>query len=299
MSIITTFPAVPSRLLSIFAAVYDSEDGESKEVLEAYSTPASLAKRGSTEEEESGSKLFADAFKEARRLGIVEGDDGRIRAVKRALESPKSRRVDAEKAFRAVLISVLFNPDLARETEHESFMLAIVWLLGKTPLEPLSFSEPPQDILRADLGEDSQRTELTNLARYQNFLYWARYLGFACFVGFENSTKVVPDPRIAIQSALPQIFSEQKALDIEQFLTALNQQYPVFEGGSAWTAVESMRVQTSNSEDTLSIATSLALRELADRGELVLEAVADARGRILQYGQETERVSRIRRGTIQ
>jgi hypothetical protein len=299
MSIITTFPAVPSRLLSIFAAVYDSEDGESKEVLEAYSTPASLAKRGSTEEEESGSKLFADAFKEARRLGIVEGDDGRIRAVKRALESPKSRRVDAEKAFRAVLISVLFNPDLARETEHESFMLAIVWLLGKTPLEPLSFSEPPQDILRADLGEDSQRTELTNLARYQNFLYWARYLGFACFVGFENSTKVVPDPRKAIQSALPQIFSEQKALDIEQFLTALNQQYPVFEGGSAWTAVESMRVQTSNSEDTLSIATSLALRELADRGELVLEAVADARGRILQYGQETERVSRIRRGTIQ
>jgi hypothetical protein len=125
MSIITTFPAVPSRLLSIFAAVYDSEDGESKEVLEAYSTPASLAKRGSTEEEESGSKLFADAFKEARRLGIVEGDDGRIRAVKRALESPKSRRVDAEKAFRAVLISVLFNPDLARETEHESFPLVL------------------------------------------------------------------------------------------------------------------------------------------------------------------------------
>jgi hypothetical protein len=290
MSIITTFPAVPSRLLSIFAAVYDSEDGESKEVLEAYSTPASLAKRGSTEEEESGSKLFADAFKEARRLGIVEGDDGKIRAFKGALESPKSRRVDAEKAFRAVLISVLFNPDSARETEHQAFMLAIVWLLGKTPLEPLSFSEPPQDMLRADLGEDGQRTELTNLARYQNFLYWARYLGFACFVGFENSTKVVPDPRKAIQSALPQIFSEQKALD---------RQYPVFEGGSAWTEVESMRVQTSNREDTLSIATSLALRELADRGELVFEAVADARGRILQYGQETERVSRIRRGTIQ
>jgi hypothetical protein len=154
-------------------------------------------------------------------------------------------------------------------------------------------------VLRADLGEDGQRTELTNLARYQNFLYWARYLGFACFVGFENSTKVVPDPRKAIQSALPQIFSEQKALDIEQFLTALNRQYPVFEGGSAWTEVESMRVQTSNREDTLSIATSLALRELADRGELVFEAVADARGRILQYGQETERVSRIRRGTIQ
>jgi hypothetical protein len=299
MSIITTFPAVPSRLLSIFAAVYDSEDGESKEMLEAYSTPASLAKRGSSEEEESGSKLFADAFKEARRLGIVEDSEGKIRAIKGTFDSPKSRRVDAERAFRAALLSVLFNPDSARETEHEAFMLAIVWLLGKTPLEPLSFSEPPQDMLRADLGEDGQRTELTNLARYQNFLYWARYLGFASFVGFENSTKVVPDPRKAIQSALPQIFGEQKTLDIEQFLIALNQQYPVFEGGSAWTEIESMRVQTSSSEDTLSIATSLALRELADRGEIVLEAVADARGRILRYGQETERVSRIRRGTIQ
>jgi hypothetical protein len=299
MSIITTFPAVPTRLLSIFAAVYDSEDGESRDSLEAYSTPASLAKRGSSDEEESGSKLFGDAFKEARRLGILEESDGRIRAIKPPSESNSPKRMDADRAFRAAVIAVLFDPESAREAEHEAFMLAIAWLLGKTPLEPLAFSEAPQDMLRVDLGEHAQRTELTNLARYQNFLYWARYLGFACFVGSENGTKVFPDPTKAIQLALPQIFSEQQALDIEQFLIALNKQYPVFEGGSLWTEMESMKLHVSNSDDTLSVATSLALRRLTERGEITFEAIADARGRILQFGQETERVSRIRRGTIQ
>jgi hypothetical protein len=299
MSIITTFPAVPTRLLSIFTAVYDSEDGENRDSLEAYSTPASLAKRGSSDEEESGSKLFADAFKEARRLGILEENDGRIRAIKPPSTSKNSKRIDAEQAFRAAVIASLFDPESARETEHEAFMLAIAWLLGKTPLEPLAFSEAPQDMLRMDLGEQGQRTELTNLARYQNFLYWARYLGFASFVGSENGTKVIPDPTKAIQSVLPQIFSHQQVLGIEQFLTALNQQYPVFEGGSLWTEMESMRLQVSNSDDSLSVATSIALRRLAERGEITFESIADARGRILQFGQESERVSQIRRGTIE
>ena len=299
MSIITTFPAVPTRLFSIFSAVYESEDGESRDQLEAYSTPASLAKRGSSDEEESGSKLFADAFKEARRLGILQEDDGRIRAIKASSDLRKSKRIDVETAFRAALIAVLFNPESARETEHESFMLAITWFLGKTPLEPLSFSEAPQDLLREDLGEQAQRTELTNLARYQNFLYWARYLGFACFIGFENGTKVIPDPMKAIQAVLPQIFTENPALDIEQFLTALNLRYPVFEGGSVWVEVDSMRPQGPSRGDTLSIATSLALRRLAERGEITFEEIADARGRILQFGHETKRVSRVRRGAIQ
>jgi hypothetical protein len=299
MSIITTVSAVPNRLFSIFAAVHNSEGGETKELLEAYATPASLAKRGNSDEEESGSKLFEGAFKEARNLKILEETDGRVRVATTQSASGRSKRSNPEKDFRDALIAVLFDPEAAREAKNDAFMLAVTWLLGKTPLEPLSFSEAPQDILRNDLGSDGQRTELTSLARYQQFLYWARYLGFAHFVGFENGTKVIPDPTRAIRSALSRIFSEQQAVDIEQFLAELNKQYPVFEGGTVWIEIESMRTETSYRDDTLSVATSLALRGLSERGEITLEAVADARGRILQYGQATERVSRVRRGTIQ
>ena len=299
MSIITTYPAVPSRLLSIYAAAYDATDGESRELLEAFSTPASLATRGAGDEEESGSSLFVSAFQEARRLKLIEENQGRIRIASPATEGNKRKRIGPEEAFRTAVSAVLFNPDLAQETEHSAFMLATAWLLGKNPLQPLNFSEPPQEMLREDLGDHRDKTELTNISRYQNFLYWARYLGFACFVGFETGRRVIPDPTRAIQSALPRIFDDQQALDIEPFLSSLNQVFPVFEGGTVWAELEAMRPQSANSDNTLSIATSLALRRLAERGVIRLESIADARGRILQFGIDTDRVSRIRRGEVQ
>ena len=299
MSIITRYPAVPSRLLSIYAAVYDSTDGEPRDQLEAFSTPASLATRGASEEEEAGSSLFISALQEALRLRLVEEVEGRIRIASRPLEGRSRKRIGAEDAFKRAVTTTLFNPTLAQETEHAAFMLATSWLLRKSPLRPLSFSEAPQETLREDLGDHRDRTELTNLARYQNFLYWARYLGFASFVGFESERRIIPDPTQAIQAALPEIFSTQQAFDIEPFLGALNQILPVFEGGTAWLEVEAMKPIPSDDDDTLSIATSLALRRLADRNLIKLESVADARGRILQFGMETERVTRIRRADIQ
>lgn len=297
MSIITTYPAVPSRLLNIYAVLYESPKGEDRELLESYFTPTSLATRGAGNDEEVGSSLFKSALQEAIRLKILEEIEGRIRIVSLPPEANDKKRMGVEEAFRMTVRATLFNPELAQEAGQSAFMLATAWLLGKNPLEPLSFSEVPQDMLRRDLGDNRDRTELTNNARYQDFLYWARYLGFACFVGSEAGRRVIPDPTRAIQSALPTIFGDQMVLDIELFLSVLNQVFPVFEGGTMWFEVEEMRPpEGRTNDDKLSIATSLALRRLEERGFLKLESLADARARILQYGNETDRVTRIRRG---
>jgi hypothetical protein len=294
MSIITTYPAVPSRLFSIYAALSDSADGELRDQLEAWSTPPSLATRGSGDEEEAESSLFISALQEARRLGIVDERDGRLRIVESAREGKK--RKDREADFRADLCKVLFDPVRAGQADHGAFMLALSWFLSKDPLEPLNFSEAPQEMLRKELGDNRDKTELTNQSRYQNFLYWARYLGFATFVGFDTGRRVFPDPTRAIAGVLPKIFGEAPLLEIESFLSALSEIFPVFEGGTARGVLDGMRTEPFDNSDRLSIATSLALQRLADRREIGLEAVADARGRILDFGVGTKRISRIRRG---
>jgi hypothetical protein len=298
MSIITTFPAVPSRLFSLYAALADSEDGELRQQLEAWATPPSLATRGGGDEDEGASTLFTSALQEARKLGIVEESDDRL---KLTVEARGARKNSAEREteFRTYLSEVLFDRTRAEKAEQSAFMLAVTWLLSKNPLQSLNFSEAPQEMLNADLGIEWDKTQLTNRSCYHNFLYWARYLGFATFVGFGSGRRVFPDPAPAIAERLPRIFGDNQLLEIESFLSALSDIFPVFEGGAVRAELDAMRPRTAMNEDRLSIATSLALQRLADRGALTLESVADARGRILDFGIETVRVSRIRRGKHQ
>jgi hypothetical protein len=298
MSIITTFPAVPSRLFSLYAALADSEDGELRQQLEAWATPPSLATRGGGDEDEGGSSLFTSALQEARKLGIVEESDERLKITVEA-RSARKNSAERETEFRTYLSEVLFDRTRAEKAEQSAFMLAVSWLLSKNPLQSLNFSEAPQEMLKADLGIEWDKTQLTNRSCYHNFLYWARYLGFATFVGFGAGRRVFPDPAPAIAERLPRIFGDNQLLEIESFLSALSDIFPVFEGGAVRAELDAMRPHTPTNDDRLSVATSLALQRLADRGALTLESVADARGRILDFGIETVRVSRIRRGRNQ
>jgi hypothetical protein len=298
MSIISTFVAVPSRLFSLYAALADSEDGELRQQVEAWATPPSLATRRGGDDEEGSSTLFIDSLKEARKLGIVEESesDGRLR-VAAEVRGVRKKGADPEAEFRAYISKVLFDSSRAATAEQSAFMPALAWLLSKNPLQPLNFSDAPQEMLKTDLGDDWEKTQLTNRSCYHNLLYWARYLGFATFVGDGQVRRVFPDPTAAIAERLPDIFGDNPLLEIGSFLSALNGIFPVFEGSAVRAELEVMHPQTfTDNEDCLSIATSLALQRLADRGALSLEAVADARGRILDLGRETIRVSRIRRG---
>ena len=151
MSIITTFPAVPSRLFSLYAALADSEDGELRQQLEAWATPPSLATRGGGDEDEGSSTLFTSALQEARKLGIVEESDDRLKITVEA-RGVRKNSADLETEFRTYISEVLFDRTRAGKAEQSAFMLAIAWLLSKNPFQSLNFSEAPQEMLKADLG---------------------------------------------------------------------------------------------------------------------------------------------------
>jgi hypothetical protein len=299
MSIVTTAQAVPSRLFAIYAALFESEGGEGKSRIEGWATPPSLSGRGGDEDGERSTTLFSGALTEARRLGLVEEVDEKLRLTAEARGGGKKGRA-SELFFLEYMRRTLFDPARAVETQHTGFMLAMSWFLSSSPLRPMNFSEPPQIGMRAQIGEHASKTELTSLNTYQNFLYWARYLGFATIVGGGRdgddltSRRVIPDPLKAIESALPAIFAEANDLPIGQFMTRLAAIFPVFETGSIRHEFDGMRlIPVADVGNRLSITTSMALQRLADRQRLSLASVADADARILDFGTREGRVSRV------
>lgn len=296
MSIVTNFNAVPSRLFSVYAAVADAENGLVREQLEAWATPPSLSTRGGNDEDGGSSALFTNSLNEMRRLGLIEEDGDRVR-IPPAVRAGGARGAGSgrETEFLGHMRDILFDPERAADAGQAGVLYALAWFLTKSPLEPLSFSDAPQNLLRDDLGAFAPKAELSSTSSYQNLLYWARYLGFAIILGDGATRRVFPDPSKAIAAVLEKALPDGDWVDVDTFLSRLAAIYPVLEGGSIREEVEGVRTAPPPTDDRLSVASSLALQRLADRGAITLDAVADAKARILDLGSGTKRVSRVRR----
>ena len=286
-------------MFAIYASLFDAENGEVKERIEAWATPPSLSGRGADEDGESSTTLFSNTLQEARRLELVEEVDDKLRITADARGGGK-RGQDSERYFRDYLKRTLFDPGRAIETQQAGFMLALAWFLSANPLKPMVFSEGPQIALRIEIGDNFNKTELTSINRYQNFLYWARYLGFATIVGGRDddsgSRRAIPDPARAIETALPAIFADGDELPIEAFLSRLSAIFPVFEKGSIRKDYDAMRLKPlADDAHRVSIATSIALQRLADRQRITLSIVPDAPVRVFDFGVRKDRFSHVAR----
>lgn len=303
MTILTTWEAVPSRLYSLFASLLDSPAGEDRERLEAISTPPSL--RNKSDEEEEGTTataLFSNALREALAVGLVESAEGKLRVTDRARSFTRTSK-DKEQAFRRFMTDVLLDEGKAAAAGQTSFMASLAWFLTKSPFRPVSFRADPTSDLKADLGTKASQTGVTVIADYQNFLYWARYLGFATIVGGRDGDAnrdgryVFPDPLEAITAMIPSILADQDELPVEQFVSRLAAIFPVFEAGT-------VRQQMTDSPDgmgsgaigkKLSQATSLALQRMESNQILHLRRDADAPMIILDLGRTERRISHVGR----
>jgi hypothetical protein len=295
MSIITTWEAVPSRLYSLFASLVDALSGEDREKFEAIATPPSLRNK-SEEEDATSTNLFSNALREAVAMGLVEMADGKLRVTDRARSFTKTYE-DKEQAFRRFMLDVLLDETKAAAADQSSFMAALAWFLTKSPFKPISFKADPNADLKVDLGDKAAQTGLNVIANYQNFLYWARYLGFATIVGGRDGEAdrdgryIFPDPIDVIKAVV------QKEVPVEQFVARLAAIFPVFEAG----AVRQRMVSSPDGVGSgavgtkLSQATSLALQRMESNQVLNLRRDADAPMIILDLGRTERRISHIGR----
>ncbi|TBO29288.1 hypothetical protein EYS42_12825 [Aquabacterium lacunae] len=202
-----------------------------------------------------------------------------------------------EADFLSRVREVIFDPQRAAAAGQAGVLYALAWFLTKNPLQPVSFSDAPQEQLRKDLGEFAAKADLGSTSSFQNLLYWARYLGFATVAGDGGTRRAFPDPTRAIGTVLDQILVINEWIEIDVFLSRLAGIYPVLEGGVVREELESMRSAPPATDDRLSIASSLALQRLVDRGSILLDTLADAKkARILDFGSTTKRVSHVQIG---
>ncbi|MFO1431286.1 MAG: protein DpdG [Candidatus Competibacteraceae bacterium] len=309
MSVITSFPVVPNRLHLLLRQLARSPTGLLRDKLMEEMNPPSLAKGKKT-------NIFTSVLGEAMRLGLVV-ETSTEKGEKSLQLAPGIQNLDNEGFIRLMEQRLLQYPG-EESWDRGRFPEALTWLLMQDPLRPLVWDNNVRFTVENDLGEESEAFELTNKSRFQNLVYWARFLGYAVKLGFSatelsdeadvdedesqavdsNVAKVtayvLPDPTTAIARHLPTIFRAESQLSVSEFLKAWAPLLPVLEGGAIRKMLEQLaRPELVRQVQTFSRATSLALWRLAQRRVIELRPLSDAEMYVLDYERNKNRVSHI------
>ena len=163
---------------------------------------------------------------EMRNLGLlVRTGEGNLTM---ASDSPGSD----EDELLAYLELRLLDPFVADQYHQRSFPRALAWFLTKDPSIPLEWGRNYREDVSKDCGEDVGSYELTNEARWGQFVYWARYLGFAWRLQ-AGWNVVIPDPTEVLARYLPTTAIAEGKASVSDVMSELSASLPVFEGGSA------------------------------------------------------------------
>jgi hypothetical protein len=258
MSVIGTVEAVPNRLQILWTVLRQAgKKGIERDMLQHMIVPESLTPG---DEEEKGEKLnaYRNALGEFVRSGFADYHDKAVRLVD-----------TASSEFVECIERHLLAPDVNVSGDRGYLAGAIAWFLTREPIKPLPWDSAPQGALREDFGEASEVFDISNKERWQNFAYWARFLGYATLAEIGGHAVVVPDPKRALRRHMAAALPSSREAPVGVFLNRLATATPVFEGGAARRAIEGRFPEKRRKPPReLSLTTSLALRRLQIAGEL-------------------------------
>ena len=194
----------------------------------------------------------------------------------------------------SLLRTLVLSPNLntapwGRQTGARDLTNALAWFLTFTasdaPVRMEGESPSAKAAQEADFGPRQARREsddeedgvgwpISNATRWNAFQRWACSLGFAWST---PTGRLVPDPTRAIREALPRIFDEQETFDGQTFVRALGSELPVLETGVYREFVQENWKRSVPPQQSLTTATTDALKRLAAEGRVEIENRADAR----------------------
>ena len=266
MSVLSAVEAVPSRLFGVFTGLLQFKTGIDKKTFQLKINPEQTK--------------TASIFREAVSLGLIKESDGKIKLNNSLLEEDSSNLLEQ---FRSFVEVMLFNTEKAEKSNQMHFIQALSWFLSLDPSEPINFSEAPMKLLDKTLGENSKSLGIQNKENYHNFIYWARFFGFAVMYGSKNEKLVIPDPTIAIEKKIHAIFQGNNRISIDKFFENLAKIYPVFESGQIRQEISKKLLNMQNSNvNNISATTKFALEQLENSGNILIrKATSDATGRMM------------------
>jgi hypothetical protein len=266
MSITTSSGCTPNRMKIVYDFVKSrSTQGITRETLMAYLTPDSF---------NVGPSAVSDTISETSRLGLIFNDDDDKYRVAEDL-------VQDDRSFQEIIEDRLLRPSSPDKYGHQNFQKALAWFMLQSPTQPIDWRSNPRARVEADCGADINGFELTNDTRFNNFAYWARFLGFARMTPTGNAQRVTADPTEAVRRHLPKLLSPDATVAPVETLRKLALQLPVLDFGKTRVAIESLLPVDRQPDDTqISATMTLTLMRMEQAGEIILENRADAKSRI-------------------
>lgn len=270
MSVITSFTAVPNRLSILYRFIDSSEKGIGKDELQSLLVPPALQRLGKNNDEEGPSSTLADdVIREAKALGLIKETES-------LFSVPDERRGMDGAALYKYIGAALLDPELSQQTGQPYFAKVLAWFLCQDPAIPIAFSNNLRQEAEQECCPEAG-IELRNAAAFQNFIYWAQYLGYAWQMQIGPSRLVVPDPASAFERLLSEILASKIEMPVAKFMVEINKRSQVFEGGEAREFVEGrLPAAKKRKSGTLSKTTSLALCRLERKGKINLDSRSDA-----------------------
>lgn len=293
MSVITSWSATPNRLRIAlrFVSAY-GPSGVENDLVQQTLLPGALARNQAVDDEpQGGSAIGSEVLAELRNLGMLaRADDGTLSA------SPHLTDL-SDDSFLAYLQAKLLNPVEASKHNQEAFPNALAWFLCQDPAIPLPWGYNYRELINDDCGPDNGGFELRTEASCEQFVYWARFLGFAWRLNVEGRNSVIPDPAKSIARTM-RSWGQSGSTDrqpIGDILDRLSVDLPVLEGGIARSEIESkFAPDRQRAEGNISRSTSFALRRLERSGRIQMNRLADAPAMNLDLGSELRPISHVR-----
>lgn len=247
MSLSTAVTATPNRVQALLRTCVALGGSVKRADVALLMSPRSL--RDDTGE--AGDKT-GEIVRECRRMGLVDVSGPNIKLTKEGGAAAGD--------LLAWIRPRLVEPELAASIGQEEFPPLLCWLLMQDPYEHLDRREAPSSSIKDILGPELKKTgeTLRNEAVYQQFLYWARFLGFAAWTRADRTTRVLPIPTPALRWAIEVAQFGQSAVAVDAFLAKVAHVCPVFDGGSMREQVE-QKSATKTYEPGRSASPSLGL----------------------------------------
>lgn len=296
MSVVVNFPAIPNRI-AIACEYLQASGGRGvpRSEFERVLTPARAAV--DDEDAQPGKSIPASILDELLAFSLATLDGEGVVRLASELAGPQLGFT----AWRDMLVprlrQALVDPDLASASGQRGVPDALAWLLCQDPARPIRWSGAYSQLIAQQVRDDAAASfRLGNDSRFQNLVYWARYVGLAETFGFKDrAMHVIPDPTRAIRDELPLIFTTNRELPVMVFVERLAQRLPVLETGSVRNLVEAALIgDVVRGQDEFSTATALALTRLSLTGELALRSLSDApRVWLLKTGAERKQVTNL------
>ncbi len=278
MSVVTSWEPVPNRIEAV-ARYLSGRRSVSNDELFAIFSPSSLTR---------SNVVITGVVRELQRLGIIERDDKQRWSV--------TERAPNAKDVRSLIAQILLTPEFAEDAGQQWVAPAIAWFLSQDTREPLTIGENWRIRVERDFSSEPTDLDLKNHTVCEQFAYWVVYLGFGWRLARGKGETLVPDPSVALESALRATMKVGEQIPLSEAIERVATACSVMEGGIVRQLIEDKLVPERQRPDgRLSRSTSLALARLESSKIVSMpNPLADAVVTVLDLWPKRRRVSHIR-----